>query len=246
MIWYAHYGIKVRQISAGIYNGFEQYECKMLRQYQTQAIYDNSIDDSKSADYAIQNEWIEFFNSLYLMGRSSYWKKSPQGCPCMTSPITVTDFFYNTSDSDVIKNMQGCEDKILGSYEEYDLVLNLKQFKAYFDYIGKIEQKYNWAGFCAMEDAYYFHDITVGPPVTSWDKALKDDLIPYNINVFAMNLLIISAILCLSLFVHFGLFQKQTPKIMAEEKIFNQVNTTTNHNITQLSRFEDESRVSKF
>ena len=81
MVLYAYYGIKVILITSEITHALGTTECRMLREFQEQAEYDNSIDDSKSAVYTIENDWIYLLNSLYLMGRSSYCLKSPYGCP---------------------------------------------------------------------------------------------------------------------------------------------------------------------
>ena len=80
--FYAFYGIKVLIITSDITHSLELEECRMLKQYQVQAAYDNSVDDSKSATYTIQDQWIETLNNIYLMGRNSYCVKSPDGCPC--------------------------------------------------------------------------------------------------------------------------------------------------------------------
>lgn len=113
------------------------------------------------------------------MGRSMYCKKSPDGCPCMTTSPLVTSFvyndvvFYNNTDEDVITNVQGCTDKILGAYEDYKLKLNQKEFISYFKYIGSMEKKHKCAGFCAQEEVYYFYDIQETHPTKPCDDALK-------------------------------------------------------------------------
>lgn len=247
MFCYAYYGIKVKVITSQIYNAFETTECRMLREYQTQAAYDYSIDDSKSATYTIKNEWIKFFNDIYWMGRTAFCKRYSTGWPWKTSPIIVSSFYYDNADPDAVTTVQGWSDKLLGSYEKFSLQLNLKQYKSFFEYIGNIEKEYEWSGFWAEEEAYYFYDVTKGPPKRKWDQAIRDNLIPYNIDIFAMNLILISSILWLVLFINVGLFKKMTPKIVAEEKMFKTVQNTTNtQNISQISKYDDESHVSKF
>ena len=242
LIMYAYYGIKVKIQSSKIIEAFDTYECDMLKQYQFQAKYDNSIDDTKKATYDIIDPYVKFFNDIYLLGRNSYWRKTPYGCPWQLSPKLVSTFYYNGTDESVVTNVQGCSDKILGSYENYTLDLNQKEFISYFKFIGELEREYKCSGFWAQEDVYYFYDITYGPPTQKWDKAIVDDVIPYNINIYASNLLIISAILFFCVFIHFGLFKKP----QKSEDFSRVANTTSIQNVTQISRLEDESQVSKF
>lgn len=229
-------------ISSNIKASLDTQEWRMLSQYQYQAWYDASQDDSKSSEYIIQDHYIKLLNDLYLMGRTSYCKKAPTGCPCKDSPINETGFYYDSSDEDVVSNVQGCSDKILGSYENYDIELNLNEFISLFNFLGELEQENSCSGFCAKEDVYYFHDITLGPPKKSWDNALVNDVIPWSINLYASQLILISAILFLWLFVHIGLFKKEKKK----PKFTGLQNTTNPQNVTQISRMEEESQVSRF
>lgn len=247
MALYLYYGIKIRVITSEIKTSLESYECDMLGQYQFQAAYDNSIDDSKSATYTIKDSYIEFFNTIYSMARTSYCKKSPDGCPWMNSPVVVADFYYDSTDDEVVTKMQGWTDKILGSYEKYELILNQAEFISYFNFIGDLEQRYSWAGFCAQEEAYYFSDITKGPPHREWDNAIINEVIPYEINIYAQHLIIIASILFMCLFIHAGLFKKTQAKVMDEEGFKSVQNVSSTMVITQnMSRLDDESQVSKF
>jgi hypothetical protein len=95
-----------------------------------------------------------------------------------TSPI-VASFVYNdvvvydNTDEEVIKNVQGCDDKILGAYENYELELSQNEFISYFDFLGEVEKKHECAGFCAQEDVYYFYNIQQTHPIKSCDDAMK-------------------------------------------------------------------------
>ena len=168
--------------------------------------------------------------------------KSPTGWPCKSSPILQTGFYYNDSDSSSIKNVQGWSDKILGSYEKFSISLNLDEYKSLFSYLGKYEQKYKCAGFWAEETAYYFYDITKGPPSVSCDTMMREQIIDNDISIFANNLIIISAILVICWFIHTGLFKKESK---SDQIVPIQL---PNHaqNVTMASRIEEESRVGRF
>ena len=248
VLWamYSYYGIKLKIITSKYITSFDTEEWRMLDQYQYQAALDHSVDDSKPASYTIKDSNIKLFNDLYLMGRSSYWKKSPTGWPWKTSPINQTNvyhtFVYNNSDSSVVVNVQGCSDKILGSYENYGISLNLDEYKSLFNYLGKYEQAYKCAGFCAYETAYYFYDISQGPPTKSWDNMFKEQIINNDIDIFANDLIIISAILSIWWFIHFGLFKKESKS----DQIVPLHVPAHHQSVTMASRIEDESRISKF
>ena len=71
---YAYYGIKLKLIVADFITALDTEEWRMLKQYQFQAAYDNSIDDSKKAVYTIKNVKVKLLNDLYYMGRSAFCK----------------------------------------------------------------------------------------------------------------------------------------------------------------------------
>lgn len=156
----------------------------------------------------------------------------------------LTDFYYDSSHEDVTTNVQNCRDKILGSYEGYQIDLNLDEFVEFFNFIGEIEKEHKCAGFWAHEEVYYFYDIEQTGPSVSWDNALKDDVIPNKINIFAGNLIIISAALFLWLFVHTGLYKKQKYEKLQEVNVATTMNN--NRSVVSASRVDDDNRPGHF
>ena len=79
-------------------------------------------------------------------------------------------------------------------------------------------------------------------PDKSCDDALMNDVIPNNINFFAGNLIIISAALFLSMFVHMGLYKKEKYNKLANDPS----EDVQRNEVNNASRMDNESRASNF